>query len=416
MSSSVSSSSVESRICYLSVDGMTDPLGRSQVLPYLSGLAGRGHAITLLSLEKPEKLALSGEAVRALCSAAGIDWRPLPYRRKPPIVAGMWNVRQLSRHALALHRDRPFDIVHARSDMAATAAKPLWSAKGVKLLYDMRALWPDERVEGGSWPQSNPLYRAIFRYFKARQREFLDHASAIVTLTRRGKTLLDNWPGRTGKAPVSVIQCCADFKHFRPASPEERAATRQTLGIAPDRPVIAYLGSIGTWYMLPEMLDFFGRYRERHPDAWLLMITPDSKDGIVAQAKARGLADAVTVVAAGRDEVPALLASADVGLFFIMPVFSKQVSSPTKLGEMLACGLKVVCNAGVGDVGEIVDSTRGGVAITAFSPAAYESAVRAIDALDSDPYAIRESARPWFDLADGVHAYDRIYRQLLSRQ
>ena len=37
------------RALYISYDGMTDPLGRSQVLPYLEGLAKRGHEITLVS-------------------------------------------------------------------------------------------------------------------------------------------------------------------------------------------------------------------------------------------------------------------------------------------------------------------------------------------------------------------------------
>ena len=50
-------------IVYLSYDGMTDPLGRSQVLPYLAGLAARGHAIELVSLDKPDALARDGARV-----------------------------------------------------------------------------------------------------------------------------------------------------------------------------------------------------------------------------------------------------------------------------------------------------------------------------------------------------------------
>ena len=45
------------RALYISYDGMTDPLGRSQVLPYLQGLSERGHEITLLSCEKPARMA-----------------------------------------------------------------------------------------------------------------------------------------------------------------------------------------------------------------------------------------------------------------------------------------------------------------------------------------------------------------------
>ena len=43
----------ETRVLYLSYDGALEPLGQSQVVPYLVGLAARGAAITLVSFEKP---------------------------------------------------------------------------------------------------------------------------------------------------------------------------------------------------------------------------------------------------------------------------------------------------------------------------------------------------------------------------
>ena len=42
------------RVLYLSHTGLTEPLGRSQVLPYVLGLARRGWDFTILSFEKPE--------------------------------------------------------------------------------------------------------------------------------------------------------------------------------------------------------------------------------------------------------------------------------------------------------------------------------------------------------------------------
>ena len=42
-------------VLFISYDGMTDPLGGSQVIPYLRGLAAHGHSITIVSAEKPER-------------------------------------------------------------------------------------------------------------------------------------------------------------------------------------------------------------------------------------------------------------------------------------------------------------------------------------------------------------------------
>ena len=44
------------RVLYVSYDGMTDPLGQSQVLPYILGLNKKGYQFTLVSFEKPERL------------------------------------------------------------------------------------------------------------------------------------------------------------------------------------------------------------------------------------------------------------------------------------------------------------------------------------------------------------------------
>ena len=43
-------------VLYLSYDGALDPLGQSQVVPYVIGLASLGFRMRLISFEKPESL------------------------------------------------------------------------------------------------------------------------------------------------------------------------------------------------------------------------------------------------------------------------------------------------------------------------------------------------------------------------
>ena len=43
-------------VLYLSYDGALDPLGQSQVVPYVTGLASLGFRMRLVSFEKPESL------------------------------------------------------------------------------------------------------------------------------------------------------------------------------------------------------------------------------------------------------------------------------------------------------------------------------------------------------------------------
>jgi hypothetical protein len=45
---------VAQNVLYISHNGLTEPLGRRQVLPYVVGLAARGWHMTVLSFEKAE--------------------------------------------------------------------------------------------------------------------------------------------------------------------------------------------------------------------------------------------------------------------------------------------------------------------------------------------------------------------------
>lgn len=399
-------------VIYLSFDGMTDPLGRSQVLPYLARLAARGHHIRLVSLEKPAAFDRDWTTADAICRAAGIEWWPLPYRTRPPIASGIANLRALRREAERLHLERPADFSHCRADLPAIAGLALKRRHGLPLLYDMRAFWPDERAEGGAWDQRKRLYRAIFRFFKKWQRALIAEADELVTLSEEGRRALLALGIRPAEKPVTVIPCCADFDLFVPPAPEARREARARLGLADDARLLIHLGSIGANCLLEEMLDFFAVYRERHPEARFLFVAPSGEGAIRAAADQRGVADAVDVRSANREEVPGWLAAADLGIMFVRPVWSKKAASPTKLGEMLAMGLPVLANTGVGDVAEILDETGGGVAVGDFDAETFRSAIDSLRNLTHSREEVRRAARRWFDLASGIALYDQIYRRL----
>jgi glycosyltransferase involved in cell wall biosynthesis len=212
-----------------------------------------------------------------------------------------------------------------------------------------------------------------------------------------------------------VIPCCVDFDSFPPVNKARRDSARVQLGIGGDARVAAYLGSVGTWYMLDEMLDFFKVQLQRSPDAVFLFVTRDEPGPIIAAAAARGIGNqSIRIRAASRHDVPHLLAAADYGLFFIKPVLSKKASSPTKMGELLALELPMVTNGGVGDVETIMDETNAGAVVEAFTAESYG---RALDALAESQFnmgAWRSRARYWFDLNEGVNKYDSIYQSLVQ--
>jgi glycosyltransferase involved in cell wall biosynthesis len=408
-------SEVSARILYLSYDGMCDQLGASQVLPYLDGLARRGHDISLISFEKPGRTAAERAAVEDLCASAGISWFPLTYHKRPPVLSSIYDVRQMRRAAERLHAERAFDLVHCRSYLPALVGLRMKRRYGVPFVFDMRGFWADERVEGGLWNLSNPALRAVYRYFKSIESELLAEAAQIVSLTEEGKKiLLARRPADDADPPISVIPCCVDFDAFPPVNKDARSAARAALGIVDEATVAAYLGSFGSWYMTDEMMDFFRVQLERDSSSIFLIVSRDPPAALQAAAARRGVPpERLVIRPATRAEVPKLVAAADYGLFFIMPVFSKKASSPTKMGELLALELPMVANGGVGDVSQIMDETGAGVVVDAFDGETYRKALDQLEALAPDMRRWRDAARRWFDLANGVASYDRIYQEVV---
>src|SRR3954452_11160031 len=106
------------RVFYVSYDGVEEPLGRSQVLGYLKGLAS-AYDITLISFEKS---ADSRRSPRHELAESGIEWCRLRYHRRPRVLSTTWDV-MAGRRALgrAARSGRPA-IVHVRSDVPASMA------------------------------------------------------------------------------------------------------------------------------------------------------------------------------------------------------------------------------------------------------------------------------------------------------
>jgi glycosyltransferase involved in cell wall biosynthesis len=81
---------------------------------------------------------------------------------------------------------------------------------------------------------------------------------------------------------------------------------------------------------------------------------------------------------------------------------------------MLAMGIPMVVNSGVGDVEQVIESTGGGTTIREFNAESYASALDRIEALAYSPDAIRAKARELFDLNKAVESYSNLYSELAT--
>ena len=281
----------------------------------------------------------------------------------------------------------------------------------------MRGFWADERVEGGIWKLSNVLYKMVYRYFKSVEQDFIANSSHIISLTHAGEKEIRSWQcHKNSQTPITAIPCCTDLQLFRHTDTKREILLRK-LNISDENFVISYLGSFGTWYMTDEMFDFFKVLHEKNDKAVFLCITPDNPDMLDSIALRKDIPrTALRVIKANREEVPLYASLSDWSLFFIKPVYSKKASSPTKMGELLSMGIPLVCNAGVGDVEEIMNDCEAGFVVKNFTTEEYSTIT---DDILSHPAVDRQTlhsvAEKYYSLSHGIELYESVYKQVLGK-
>jgi len=405
------------KILFISYDGMTDPLGQSQVIPYLAGLTEYGYEFTILSCDKPNKYADYKEYVMNLLRPYSIKWVSIPYHKKPPVLSSYFDLLMLKKKARQLHKKEKFDLVHTRPGLPTLVA--LWMKKkyGVKFLNDIRGFWADERVDGGMWNMKNPLFKAIYRWFKGKELECLENSDYNTCLTFKARAEILSWNIPNQPVPITVIPCSVDMALFNPEAIDKnlKAALQKELNIKDTDFIIAYLGSIGGWYLTDEMMQFCKIAADKIPHAKFLFISPHNRSMIAAAAKKHGIFSEKILVKYGkRHEIPALLSFSSYSIFFIKHCYSKLSSSPTKHGEIMAMGIPVITNVGVGDVQEIVEKYESGFVLKELKQGNYIHYVEMLTDTHFDSKKIREGAADFYSLERAIQKYREVYEHILN--
>lgn len=394
------------RVLYISYDGLGDPLGRSQIMAYVLGLAARGWPMTVLSYEKPETTSAELRAIADELALSNIRWIPRRYHQRPTLPATALDVSVGLLSGAMQHALDGVTLIHARSYISGIIALAFKRALGVPLLFDMRGFWADERVEGGAWAATGPVYKS----FKRIERSLFGAADAVVSLTHAGRRELERWPQVGGRGvPISVIPTCADVRAFDGICEQPRELPL----------TIGYLGSMGGRYLIDETVQVFRAILDRRPDARLSVLTPRSQAPLWQACDARGVPRAsVTAEAVPSTEVPQRLAAVDATISLIQPGFASLASCPTKFGESLAAGCPVVVNPGIGDCAEIVERERVGV-VTDLGAGSASKAAEGLLAILEEGAPLRRRchavAQSVLSLAAGVETYHQIYATLLPQ-
>ncbi len=379
------------KVLYISYDGVFDPVGQSQVIPYLRGLAKKGAEIYLISFEKSDKIHNKLDE--------NIPWTPLVYHKYPTFPATLFDILNGFLRGRALIKKSGKRIVHGRGYIAGLIAYLIKKLYNVKFIFDMRGFWPEEKVDAGAWKKGGFLYRL----FKLLEKELFLASDEIIVLTEAAKVVIEK---KYKLNNISVIPCCVDLEN----SPAEFAVGNLPKG----RLLVVYLGSVGTFYDFEGIARFFNEFKKISPRAYFLILSHSDKGYITGILKNFNI-DAADyfVTHLPHDKVPAALSRAAFSLIFYKRKFSAAGCCPVKFAESLACGVPVVINSGIGDCDHIVSQDKVGVILKEES---YASAAYEIINLMQDKEEIARrclsAARRYFSLQSGLEKYLNIYIRL----
>lgn len=255
--------------------------------------------------------------------------------------------RRLVGETLALEPD----VVHCFKPKAYSglAAWWLWQfhRRRLPLFVDS-----DDWEGWGGWNELENYSPLQKRFFAWQEQWGMRHCHVLIVASRALQTLA--WGH--GVSPHKV--------HYLPNGPgieagisKETAAQKRAELDFTQRPVLLLYSRLFE-FDTTRLVEVLSRVQAECPDLALLSVGAGLFEEDAAelrnQLRAAGLLDAVADIGwATEADLPALLASADVGLYLIDDTLLNRTKCPVKLVDMLALGLPVVAEA-VGQVSEYV--------------------------------------------------------------
>ena len=337
----------KTKILYVSYDGILEPLGQSQILSYIKEM--KNYSIDILSFEKKSDLinCANKDYVENLLEENHITWHKASYTKSPRVLSTIWDLIKGAFVILKLYAFNHYKLVHARGDIAAIMAYPIFKASKVKLVFDMRGFWADERVDWSIWKRKGIIYKV----FKRLENILFSESSGIVSLTEVGIKEIERLIGKTPKH-FKVIPTCTDLQLFSPIKGSHRSF--KTIKIC-------HLGAVETRYEFKKVCEFINNL-SKTIDIELTIINKGEHKYIKSILQSSEFSNIkYTLLEAKYSDVGRIISNSNFGIFFPKRGFYLNGYFPTKLGEFLSCGIPVITTAINDDVDNIIRDHRIGI-------------------------------------------------------
>jgi glycosyltransferase involved in cell wall biosynthesis len=388
-------------IIYISYDGMHESLGKSQVLSYLNLIAESNITVDLISYEKTH----INNDLNNVNISKKIFWHKLIYHKKFKLFSAVYDILIGYFKVSSILKNKNINLIHCRSYISAIIALISYYRHNVPFIFDMRGLWIDEKIESGSW--NNLSFKPIIYFFRQIEKLLFKKSISIITLTESSKVFICQ-KHKLNSKKVNVIPTCVNYNLFFESS-ILRKNIRNKLNIDDKTFLLIYSGSIGGYYRLDYIFDFFEQLKLTL-NCKLLLLTNTDKKVLFNELYGRTLSvNDIIITKCDYEEVNNYLNASDAGLIIYEKTISSLARSSTKLAEYWACNLPVFAPGNVGDLDYLFkQNNQSHLLIKDFDSIYYNTVINSF-VKKNVTYEFNKFLRNYFDVQTGVEKYLKIY-------
>ncbi len=395
---------INSEVLYISLDGIMEPLGYSQVLKYLEYLS-KDHKINLITFEKTDNLKKSNELSKTefVCTDNNICWYKIKYRKGFLGLGQLANILNLVFVPLTIFLKKNISLVHIRSYMPGIVIPILKVFFNFKLIFDIRGFWPDEKHDRLGWQKSSLRYR----FFKKLENYLIKRADYVVTLTHASKEIIKK-NFNIDNASIGVIPTCVDFNEFK----QIKQTTNDKIF------TIGYLGSTDTAYDFKKFCFLVTQLQEYLDKTIALKVLTNSRIEDISELESlkNNTQIKLDVKFVDRKSLSHEISSFDLLGFCLKENYSVQASMPTKIGEVLACGVPLICNAFNKDIKNLVWENEIGLIYNFEEPLLDKKLNELLKLINNPSMSLKciDAAKKYFSLDKGSSKYNDLYFKFLK--
>ena len=388
---------MKTKILYSTYDGILEPIGRSQIIPYLINLSSI-YNITIFSFEKKKDLHSKDFAkIQKKLKNLNIKWIYLRYFSNQLVYLNLFNVLIANLILFFLNIFNSYKFIHIRSYLPFLNVI-IFFFYSKKIIFDMRGFWPEEKIDRFDWKK----YQFRFKILKILEKIILHRSYKVICLTKESIKILSKKYPSININKFLHIPTCSDTDYFYPLNNNKK-----------DKITFGYLGTIDKAYDIEKVVNVFSNLLLINNKIFIKFVTKSNYNKLKEILdKYKISSKYFSIESASRENLNDLLNTIDIGVFYLKKNDSIKASFPTKISEFLSCNIPLLTNSFNEDINEILINNKLGI-INSFNNVNYNLLNNQINSLLNDNIRnnnCRKYALSNLSLSFAVKQYEKIYK------